>query len=130
MRMAVAAEKALQPKHIAVLGASDDHRSAGSRFNQPDATQDQRAHDPFPEFRLRDQQCPELVRRDAQGLHRSLCVGVNQSRSARQLRQFAHECARAMRDDWLAATRLVVLGDVDLSSEDHGETKAHFTNPG
>jgi hypothetical protein len=51
-----------------------------------------------------------------------------QSRSPRQLRQFAHECARAVSDDWLAATRFEVLGDIDLASQDDGETKAHFTD--
>ena len=101
MRMAVAAEKAFQPKHVAVLGAADNHGSAGPRLEQADATQDQGAHDPLPQLCLRDQQCPQLVRRDDQGLHRSLRVGIDQRRSARQLRQFAHEGARPVSDDWL-----------------------------
>ncbi len=29
---------------------------------------------------------------------------------------------------WLAATRFEVLGDIDLASQDDGETKAHFTD--
>ncbi len=128
MRMAVTAEKALQPKDIAVFGAADDHRSAGTLLQQTDTTEDEGAHDAFPEFRLRDQQCPKLVRWDDQRLDRSLCMGIDQSRSPRQLRQFAHECARAVSDDWLAATRFEVLGDIDLASQDDGETKAHFTD--
>ena len=55
MRMAIAAEKALEPKHIAILGPADDHRSACAGLQQPDATQNQRAHDPLTKFRLRNQ---------------------------------------------------------------------------
>ena len=47
MRMAVAAEKALQPQHVGILGAADNDRPAGADFEQADAAQDQRAHDPF-----------------------------------------------------------------------------------
>jgi hypothetical protein len=54
MRMAVTAKKVLQPKDSAVLGTADDHRSAGSLLQQPDATEDEGAHDPLPELRLRD----------------------------------------------------------------------------
>ena len=58
MRMAVAAEKALQAKHVAVVGAADDDRPAGAGLEQSDAPQDQSAHDPLAELRLRDQQSP------------------------------------------------------------------------
>jgi hypothetical protein len=51
-RMAVAAEKTLEPEHIAVSRAADDHRSASSRLEQPDATQYQGAHDPLAQLRL------------------------------------------------------------------------------
>ncbi len=95
---------------------------------QPDAPQDQRAHDALAELGLRDQQRPQLVRWDDQGLDRSLRVGVDQSGPARQLRELAHERAGAMGDDRLAATRLAVLGDVDLASQDDGETKALFAD--
>jgi hypothetical protein len=86
MRMAVAAQKSRQPEHVAVAGAADDHRSAGSGLEQPDPAQDKGAHDPLPELGFRDQQCPQPVRRDEQRLHRSLRVGVDQCRPARQLR--------------------------------------------
>src|SRR6202011_229695 len=50
MRVTVAAEKALQPKHVAVLGTAHDHRSAGSPLEQADTTQDEGAHDPLSEL--------------------------------------------------------------------------------
>ena len=58
MWMAVTAEKTLQPKHIAILGAANNHRSAGAGLKQPDATQNQGAHDPLAKLRLRNEQCP------------------------------------------------------------------------
>ena len=91
MRMAVAAEKTGKPKYIAVLGAADNHRSAGAGLEQTDAPQDQGAHDPLPQFRFRDQQCPQLVRWDSQGFHWRPCVSIHQRWSAGQLSQFAHE---------------------------------------
>src|SRR5215470_6286155 len=41
--MAVAAKKALQPEHVSVLRAADDHRSARSCLEDGDAAQDERA---------------------------------------------------------------------------------------
>ena len=57
-RVAGAPEEALQPKHIAILGASNNHRSACAGLKQPDATQNQGAHDPLPKVRFRNQQRP------------------------------------------------------------------------
>jgi hypothetical protein len=34
--MAVAAQKAFKPEHVRVVGAADDHRSAGSHLDQAD----------------------------------------------------------------------------------------------
>ena len=57
-RMAIAAEKALKAKHIAILGPANDDRSACAGLQQPHATQNQGAHDPLPKLRFRNQQCP------------------------------------------------------------------------
>ena len=130
MRMAVAAQKAREPQHVAVLGAADDHRPAGAGLEQPDAAQDQRAHDALAELGLRDQQRPQPVRRDDQRLDRSLRVRVDQRRPARQLRQLAHERAGAVGDDRLAAARLVVLGDVDLAGQDDDQAGADLADRG
>ncbi len=56
--MAVAPEEALQPKHIAILGASNNHRSTCAGLKQSDATQNQGAHDPLAKLRFRNQQRP------------------------------------------------------------------------
>ena len=54
MRMAVAAQKALQPQHVAIVGAADDDRAAGAGFEQPDAAEDQRPHDALAELGFGD----------------------------------------------------------------------------
>src|SRR5258708_4057978 len=46
MRMSVAAEKALQTKHVAVLSTADDHRPARPRLQKTDAAPKERAPDP------------------------------------------------------------------------------------
>ena len=130
MRVTIALEKALQPKHVAVLGASDDHRSTGSALEETDATQDEGAHDPLSELGLRDQQGPQLLRGDNEGFDRRLRVSIDQGRSARQLRQFAHECARAVGDDRLAPAQLVVLRDVHRSSQDDRQAVALLADLG
>ncbi len=117
--MTVAAEKALQPQHVAILGPADDDRSAGAGLEQADAAQDQRAHDPLAEIGFRDQQRAEPVRRNDQRLHRLLGGGVDQRRPAGHLRQFAHELAGPVRDDQaMRHAGLVALGDVDLAGQD------------
>ena len=127
-RMAVAAEKALQPKHVAVLGAADDHRSARSRLEKPDATQYQSAHDSLPQLRLCNQQCPELVRQDDQGLHRSLRVGVDESWSAGELSEFAHERSGTVRYDRRAAAQLIMLGNIDFPGQDNCQAGAYLAD--
>ena len=62
--MAVAAEKALQPKHVSVLRTADDHWSARSRLEDGDAPQNERAHDPLAQLCLGDQQRAQLLRQD------------------------------------------------------------------
>ncbi len=105
VRMAVAGQETLQPQHVAVLGAADDHRPAGPGLDQADAAQDQGAHDALAELGLGDEQRPQPLGRDDQGFHRALRVGIDQRRPARQLRQLAHERAGPVGDDQLAAPR-------------------------
>ena len=56
--MAIATKKALEAKHIAILGPANDDWSACAGLQQPNATQNQGAHDPLPKLRFRNQQCP------------------------------------------------------------------------
>jgi hypothetical protein len=118
MRMTVAAQKTLQPQHVAILGPADDDRSAGAGFEQAHAAQDQCAHDALAEIGLRDKQRAQPVRLDDQRLHGFLGRGVDQPRPSGHLRQFAHELAGPMRDDQIAAAGLVALGNVDAAGKD------------
>jgi hypothetical protein len=54
MRMAIAAQKSLKPRHVAILGAAHDHRAPGAGLKEANATQDHCAHHPLAEIRLRD----------------------------------------------------------------------------
>ena len=53
--------------------------------------QDRGAHDALAELGLCDQQRTQPVRRDAQDLHWTFRIGIDQGGTARQLRQLAHE---------------------------------------
>ena len=99
MRMTVATEKALKPEHIGVVGTADDDRTADPGLEQADAPEDQSPHDPFAKLGFGNQQCPQPIRRDDQGLDRLLCNCVHQCGAARQLGQFAHELARAVHNN-------------------------------
>ena len=72
MRMTVMTEKALQPEHIGAVGATDNDRTAGSGFKQPDAAEDQSTHDPLAKLSFGNQQRTQPLRCDDQGLDRLL----------------------------------------------------------
>ena len=90
--------------------------------------EDQGPHNPLPDFRLRHKQGPKALRRDDQSFHRTLRMGVNQCRPPRQLGQLAHERTGPIRDDGLAASRLITLGDLDLARQDDCQALADFAH--
>ena len=53
--MAVAAQEIGQPKHVGIGLVADDDRP-GAALDQPDAAEDQRAHDPLAEIGLGNEQ--------------------------------------------------------------------------
>ena len=124
MRVPIAPEKALQPQHIAVTGAADDHRSAGAGLEKVDATQDERAHDALAQVGFAHHDVAQAVRRYDEGLDRALGAGVDQRRAAGELRQLAHERALAVRDDRPAAGEFVPLRYDDLAGEDDDHAQA------
>src|SRR5712671_3706008 len=128
MRMAVAAEKALQTKHVAVLSTADDHRPARPRLQKADAAQNERAHDPLAEFRLGDQQRPQLIRRDDQGLDGFAGARTCQCGPAGELRQFAQESAGSMGDDVRTVARMIVPRDFDLTGQNDAQASADFAD--
>ena len=91
MRMRVAAQEVSEPKHVAVIGAADDHRSTGSALKQADPSEDQGAHDPLAEFGLGDKQGTQPVRRDDECAGRFAGIRVDETGPPRQLRQLAEE---------------------------------------
>jgi len=120
--MAIAAEKSFEPKHIGVLRTAHDHRAAGAGLEQPDPAQNQRTHDVLAELRFGDEQCAQLSGRDDERFDLLLRMGVDERRSACELRQLAHEGSRPMGHDVAAATRFIVLSDIHPSGQDDRET--------
>ena len=127
-RRAIAREKALEPQHVGIFGAADDHRSADAGLQHLRAAQDQRAHQPFAEVGLGDQQRPHPVGRKDQRLDRLGNDAVAERRPAGELRQFANECARAEFVKVLALAVGVVAVNVNLAAENDGEAEADFAN--
>jgi hypothetical protein len=122
IRVAVAGQEARQADDHGVGGAADDHRASGARFQQPDAAQDQGAHDPLAQLGLGDQHGAQAVGLDAQHLQVGQGVDVDQGRSVRQLGQFADEVAGTVLDDHVALVMGVAAGDLGLAFEDHHQS--------
>ena len=53
--LAVAGQEAFQSKHIAALGVADNYGPACPSLDQTHTTQDEGAHNPLPNFRLRNE---------------------------------------------------------------------------
>jgi hypothetical protein len=101
MRMAVAFEKAFQSQNVAIVGPADDHRPARTFLQEPNATQDQRAHDPLPQFGFLDHQVAQARRRHKDRFHVADGNTVRQRGASGELRQFPHETAVTVGDDRL-----------------------------
>ena len=132
MRMAVVAEKALQPQHVAVVGAADDHRPARAGLQQADAAQDERAHDALAELRLGDEKRAQLIGRNDQRLDRPTRDRVDERRPTGKLCQLAEERTRTMGDDGCGAARRVMARDLDFAGEDDAQPAAdvaHLREP-
>ena len=114
-RVAVAPQEIGQPKHVRIgLVANDD--GAGAGLDQTDPAQDQRAHDPLAQVGLCNQQGAHAIGRNRDQLHVGQRGRVDQVRTARKLRQLAHEIAALVSDD-VGALATVVLGDLDLARQ-------------
>jgi hypothetical protein len=84
VRMAVTAEKTLQPQHIAVFGATQKNWSADRSFQDSHTSQDQSAHDALAELGFRNHERAQALRGDDERLYGLLRCGVHQRRTARQ----------------------------------------------
>ena len=129
MRLAVAGEEALQPQHVGAAGVSDDDRAARAALQQPDAAQDQRAHDALAELGLLHHQVAQPLRADDQRLDRLERLGIDQRGAGRELRQLADELARPVRDDGLAPAEPAILGDLDLARQDDDQAGRDLAGP-
>jgi hypothetical protein len=130
MGVPVAAQEAGEPQHVAVVGRADDHRPAGAGLEQPDAAQDERAHDALAELGLGHQQGAQPLGRDDEDVERLARMGVDQRRPARELRKLAHERARQMRHHRLGPAGLVVPRDLHRAGEHHAHAEPDLADMG
>ena len=125
--MAVAAQEPLQPQHVGLPLAADDHRTARVGLDQPDPPEDEGAHDPLADLGLGDQQGAQPVGRDDQDLGLAPRDGVDQGRPARELGQLAHEVAGAMVDDGFGPAHSRAAKDLDAAAQQHAQAEAGLT---
>jgi hypothetical protein len=85
MGMTVLTEKTLEPEHIAVFGAADNDRPAGSNFKQADAAENQRTHDPFTKLGFGSQKRAQPLRPYNESLDRLQCPLCARNGSRRPL---------------------------------------------
>src|SRR5690242_13053590 len=116
--MSVPAQELDQAEDVSLIRSTDDDWSGDPALEEPDATEDERAHDPLAQLGLRDEQVAEPRRRDDQRLDGADRLRVHQRRAARELRELAHERPRSVRDDRLISPERVVLRDRDLAGQD------------
>ena len=119
VRIAVAGEKSLQVDDAGRILRPDQYRAADAALDQADPAQDQRAHDALAEISLRDQQRPQLVRRDQERLDIALGMAVDQRDASGQLPDLGEELTRPLLDHGCDMAEPVALGDDDVARQDH-----------
>ena len=111
--MAVAAQEIDQPEDVGIGFVADDDRPRAG-LDQPDAAEDQRAHDALAKVGFGDQQGAQAIRRDRDRLDVGPGDRVDQIGPARQLGELAEEIAALVSDD-VGASPALVAGDLDLA---------------
>jgi hypothetical protein len=116
--LAVCGQEALQLEQARVAGRCHQHRRAGPRFDQGDAAQDQRTHDPLAQLRFRDHERPQAFRCDCQCLQVTACMGVDQGWPAAQLAHLGGELAAPVFDQENVFPQAGTLADRELAGQD------------
>jgi hypothetical protein len=95
-RNCVAFEEVRQPCHVWGLKCPDDHRASEAELDQRYSTQDESAQDALAELGLGDEQCPQGLRQNNDGLHVTDGSGVEgaQIRSAGELTDLSNDFSR------------------------------------
>jgi hypothetical protein len=111
-----------------VIGVANDDRPRPG-FDQSDTAENQGAHDPLAEVGLRDEQRAQLLRRNDEGVDRTLGVRVDEGRASGQLRQLAEEAAGFVCDDRVTPTQLVAPTHDDLARKDDNLPVTDLADP-
>ena len=114
--IAVPGQEALKPDHIR-RRRRPDQDSAHGPFEESHPPKDERAHDAFAEIGFGDQERPQSVSGDQQGLDVALGGRVHQRRAAGELADLGQEVAHALFDDRSDVAQSVALGHRDEALE-------------
>src|SRR5262249_1078221 len=114
----VSGKKILEAQKLRRLWPADQHRAAGAGFDQSNATQDQRAHDPLAKVRLGDDQRAQLLGWHEQRLDIIVRMSVNERRTTRQRSALAEKLAMGVRDERNDMTQSVALAQRDAALQD------------
>ncbi len=126
VRLAVARQEILQPRHVAERRRADQHRAADAALDQADPAQDQRAHDALAEIGLGDQQRAQLLRRNQQRFDVALGMAVDQRDAAGELADLGQKLPRPLVDDRRDMAEAVALGDRDMARQHHEHAGAEL----
>ena len=118
MRIAVAAEKILKARQVRRAGNSHQHRSRAAVLDQPDAAQDEGAHDDLADFRRADHQRTDMRRVERQ---RRAAVAAGPAASERltprELAHLAGDLPDMMRRDRRLAIEPIAPHHIDRALE-------------
>ena len=115
-------------EHPAVVGVPDDDGSGAGAFEEADAAEDQRPHDPLAELGLRDQHVAEAIGRNDACVSSAVTARASTSDGRPgELRQLAHEPPGTVGDDRAIVSEHVVLGDRELAAQHDDHPRARLT---
>src|SRR5262249_26053741 len=103
--------------------------SAAAGLEQADTPQDQRPHDPLAELGLLDQEIAEPTRRDDDRGAVGAGDAVHECGPPGELRELAHERARAVDDDRPRRAARIALPDLDLALEHDDQAARDLAGP-
>jgi hypothetical protein len=121
VRLRVADEEIAKLQHVGRLRRPDQHGAGRAGLDQPDAAQDQRAHDPLAEVGLGDDQRAQLLGWNQQRLGVDVGVVVDERRASRELADLGGELPGALAHDRRDVPQPVALAGGHAAGQ-HDET--------
>ena len=104
---------------------TDQDRTACTRLDQHDASENERPHDPVPQFGFGDHQGPQVFGRNEQRLHIVDGMNVDQRRPAGQLPHLGDEVAGSQFDDGGQTSQWIAPGYPDRTGNENEHARSN-----